>query len=143
MKKSIQIHPDMMEPYVCSEIYSSTMLMGEDIVGEPAINLNQGVLKPYSRLPGNRHNGAEVYYVVECGEGAEVVTGTCEEGDEETHYKVKARDIIFIPAGVYHWINNKNCDAPFIVMTIWPKQEQNDVYYARKDAWGTSCRFAR
>ena len=53
MKKSTFINADMLEPLVCDETYSSKMLMGEDLVGEPAINMNIGTLQPYTRLPGN------------------------------------------------------------------------------------------
>ena len=31
-------------------------------------------------------------------------------------------------------------DAPFVLFTLWPKQEQNGVFFARLKAWGTSVR---
>ena len=141
MKKSTFISADMLKPYVCNEAYSSIMLMGEDLVGEPAININQGTLQPHTRLGGGHHEEAEIYFVVNCQEGAEVVTGTGEEGDEEIHYRVKPGDVIFIPGGVHHWIDNRRCDKVFIIMTLWPKQEQNEMYHIRLDDWGTSYIF--
>ena len=141
MKKSTFINAEMLEPYICDETYSSKMLMGEDLVGEPAVNMNVGSLKPHSRLPGGHHDDAEIYYIVDCEQGAEVVTGTGNDGDDEIHYKVKAGDVIFIPGGVHHWIDNRNCGSPFIIMTIWPKQEQNGIYHTRKKEWGTSFKF--
>jgi len=141
MKKSTFINADMLEPFVCDETYSSKMLLGEDLVGEPAINLNQGTLKAHTRLAGGHHDEAEIYYVVDCQEGAEVVTGTGADGDEEIHYKVKAGDVIFIPGGVHHWIDNRKCDEPFVIMTMWPRQEQNGIYAVRKKEWGTSFKF--
>lgn len=143
MKKSTFISEDMLEPYVCNEAYSSVMLMGEELVGEPAINMNCGTLQPHTRLGGGSHEKAEIYYVVSCQEGAEVVTGTGKEGDEEIHYKVKAGDTIFIPGGVFHWIDNRNCDEVFKIMTLWPKQELNDMYFVRREAWGTSFRYKK
>ena len=140
-KKSTFINTDMLEPFIVDDKYSSKMLMGEDLVGEPAINMNVGTLKAGARLAGGSHSEAEIYYVVDCGQGAKVVTGTGKDGDEEIRYKVKAGDTIFIPGGVYHWIDNSPCNAPFIIMTIWPRQEQNGVYHERKKAWGTSFRF--
>jgi mannose-6-phosphate isomerase-like protein (cupin superfamily) len=144
MKKCTFINADMLEPYVFEipgGVYSSKMLMGEDIVGEPAIHLNQGVLEPHTRMSGDHHEDAEVYYVIDCQEGAEVVTGTNKDGDEEVHYKVKAGDVLYIPGGVHHWIDNRKCDRPFIIITIWLKQEQNCTYFARKKDWGTSIKF--
>ena len=141
MQKSVLINADMLEPYICDEAYTSKMIMGEDLVGEPAINLNQGTLQPHTKLPGGHHENAEIYYVVDCQAGAEVVTGTGKNGDEEIRYQVKAGDVIFIPGGVHHWIDNRKCDQPFIIMTIWPSQEQNGVYFTRKKDWGTSYRF--
>jgi len=137
-KKSTFINTDMLEPLVCSPEYSSIMLMGADLVGEPAINMNRGTLQPHTRLGGGSHDGAEIYYVVSCGEGAEVVTG---QGEEEVHYKVKAGDTIFIPAGLFHWIDNRMCDETFEIMTLWPKQEDNDVYFVRQEKWGTNFKF--
>ena len=109
----------------------------------PTINLNQGDLAPGTRLPGGRHEKAEIYYVVKCQEGAEVITGTNEPGDEEIHYKVKPNDIIYIPGGVFHWIDNRMCDEPFTVTTMWPKQEDNEMYHVRFNDWGTSFRFKK
>jgi len=143
MKKSTFINADMLEPFVCDETYSSKMLMGEDLVCEPAINMNIGTLQPYTRLPGSHHEKAEVYYVVGCEPGAEVVTGTGKDGDEEIHYRVKAGDVIHIPGGVHHWIDNRQCGGVFTIMTIWPQQEQNGLYFARKKAWGESFRFKK
>lgn len=137
-KKSTFINTDMLEPLVCSPEYSSIMLMGEDLVGEPAININRGTLQPGTRLGGGTHEKAEIYYVVSCGEGAEVVTGT---GEDEVHYKVKAGDTVFIPGGVFHWVDNRMCDITFELMTLWPRQEDNDVYFVRQKKWGTNFKF--
>ncbi len=141
MKKSTFINADMLEPFVCDETYSSVMLMGDELVGEPVINMNQGTIQPHQRLAGGHHDLAEIYYVVNCQPGAEVVTGTGKDGDEEIHYKVKPGDTIFIPAGVHHWIDNRPCDMAFTIMTLWPRQEQNDLYHKRLAKWGTSFRF--
>lgn len=143
MKKSMLINADMLEPYVCAKHYSSIMLMGEELVGEPVINMNLGILQPHTRLGGGHHDQSEIYYVVNCQQGAEVVTGTGQDGDEEIHYKVKPGDTIFIPGGVHHWIDNRPCDEIFTIMTLWPNQEQNDMYLQRLNAWGTSFKFKK
>ena len=141
MKKSTFINTDMLEPFVCNEAYTSINLMGRDLVGEAAINMNRGTLQPHTRLGGGTHNNAEIYYVVSCQDGAEIVTGRDEEGDEEIRYRVKAGDTVFIPADVFHWIDNRACDEPFELLTLWPCQEQNDMYFVRQQEWGTNYRF--
>lgn len=137
-KKATYINMDMLEPLECSDVYSSTMLMGDDLVGESAINMNRGTLKAGARLPGGVHEKAEIYYVVDCQEGAEVVTG---QGEEEVRHKVKPGDTIFIPGGCFHWIDNQMCDKNFEIMTLWPHQEDNEVYFVRKEKWGTNFKF--
>ena len=32
-------------------------------------------------------------------------------------------------------------DEPFVLFTLWPKQEQNGVYFVRQKAWGTSVKL--
>ena len=139
-KKATFINKDMLEPYVCDENYTSIMVMGDELVGEHCINLNQGIVKGGGRLPGAAHEKAELYYIVKCDEGAEVVTGL---GDEEVHHKVKANDIMYIPGGCHHWINNTMCEGEFIIMTMWPDQADNECYHARLKDWGTSFRFKK
>ena len=141
MKKSTLINTDMLESFVYDEVYTTTMLMGEDLVGEPAVNVNKGTLKPHTRLNGNRHEEAEIYYILDCQQGAEVVTGTGQEGDKEIRRKVKAGDVVFIPGGVHHWIDNRECDKPFSLIAIFSRQEQNGLYHARKKEWGTAFKF--
>lgn len=33
------------------------------------------------------------------------------------------------------------CDETFELMTLWPRQEDNDVYFVRKEKWGTNFKF--
>lgn len=139
-KKATFINMDMLEPFVIDDNYTSIMVMGDELVGEHCINLNQGIVKPGGRLPGAAHEKAEMYYIVKCGEGAEVVTG---KDDEEVRYKVKANDIIYIPGGCHHWIDNTRCDEEFIIMTMWPNQEDNGCYHTRLAAWGTSFKLKK
>lgn len=141
MKKSTFINEEMLEPYVCNEIYSSTMILGDELVGEPCININRGNIAAHQRLGGGVHEKAEIYYVVDCAPGAEIVTGTGRDGDEEIHYKVKAGDTVFIPGGVFHWVDNRMCSEVFKLMTIWPNQELNEMYFSRLENWGTSFKF--
>ena len=139
MKKAIKVNADMLEAYKSGNVYASTMLMGEELTGEPGtINVNHGVVSPHERLGGGVHEDAELYFVFKCGEGAAVVMG---EGEEETRYEVKPGDLMYIPGGLLHWIDNRACDEEFVIITLWPRQEQNEMYFVRKEAWGNCFRF--
>ena len=49
-------------------------------------------------------------------------------------------DFIVIPPHVYHWIDNTNGKRPYRILTFWPRQEQNGMFFVREKAWGTSVR---
>ena len=137
--KSVFINADMLEPYVTGPDYQSIMVMGDELVGEHCINCNIGKVAPHGRLAGAHHEKAELYYIVDCAPGAKVVTGKAEDGNEIV-YDVKPQDFIYIPGGLHHWIDNRDCDEKFIIMTMWPDQEQNGMYFKRLKEWGTSFR---
>ena len=54
---------------------------------------------------------------------------------------VKPGDIIIIPPHVYHWIDNTMNQADFKLFTLWGRQEENETYFVRKNAWGTSMKY--
>lgn len=69
---------------------------------------------------------------------------SCENADvwlDDDRIPVKNGDIIVIPPHVFHWIDNRRSSKPFVLFTLWPKQEQNGVYFSRKEAWGTSVAY--
>jgi len=141
--KSVYVNADMLEPYVTGPNYQSVMVMGDELVGEHCINCNIGTVAPGGRLAGAHHEKAELYYVVSCAEkDAKVATGKPEDGNEKI-YDVKTGDFIYIPGGLHHWIDNTRCDVPFVIMTMWPDQEQNGMYFKRLKEWGTSFKFKK
>jgi mannose-6-phosphate isomerase-like protein (cupin superfamily) len=81
---------------------------------------------------GGVHEDTEIYYILE-GAGDVVL--------DDVPIPVKPGDMIVIPGGVHHWIDNRKSDKPFRLFTFWPKQEQNGVYFERLKAWGTSVRY--
>jgi mannose-6-phosphate isomerase-like protein (cupin superfamily) len=129
------VNAENVKPFVCDDVYSSKMLTGNEMAGQPVININEGTLKPGGTTMGDGRGGVheetEIYYIIE-GEGFVVL--------DDVPVPVKAEDIIVIPGGVYHWIDNRNSDKPFRLFTFWPKQEQNGVYFERLKTWGTSVR---
>ncbi len=133
MKKWRLVNSENVKPFVCDDTYSSKMLTGDEMAGMQIININEGTLKPGCRTEGGAHDETEIYYMVSC-ENADVWL-------DDDCIPVKNGDIIVIPPHVFHWIDNTRSSKPFVLFTLWPKQEQNGVYFARKEAWGTSVAY--
>lgn len=134
MKKKnwVMVNAENIVPFVCDDVYSSKLLTGDEMAGMPIININEGTLKGRSRTHGAAHEETEIYYIIE---GSGIVWL------DEDAIPVKPGDIIVIPPQVFHWIDNTMNEAPFKLFTFWPNQEQNIVYFSRKDAWGTSMKY--
>ncbi len=126
------VNAENVEPFVCDETYSSKQLTGDEMAGFGVININEGTLKGGCRTAGGVHEDAEIYYITE-GKGQLWLDEDCLE--------VKPGDIIVIPPGVFHWIDNRMNEEAFKLFTLWPKQEQNGVYFERMKAWGTSVKY--
>lgn len=129
-----KVNADELVGFECGDVYTSKLLTGDEMAGQPVININQGTLKPFSRTAGGVHEKTEIYYMVDVGEGSLVVL------DDEA-VAVKNGDIIVIPGGVFHWIDNRNCEKPFILFTLWPNQAENEVYHLRLKEWGVSMKY--
>lgn len=117
-------------------VYSSRLLTGNEMAGCPVVNINDGVLAPYSRTAGAAHEDIEIYYMLDVGENCTVVL-------DDKAIPVRNNDIIVIPAGVSHWIDNTQCEKPFRLLTIWDRQELNETYHHRHEAWGKDMRYIK
>ena len=134
MAKWVKVHSNELVEYRSGETYSSKLLTGDEMAGHHVVNINEGTLAPFSRTAGAAHEDTEIYYMVDVAEGSKVVL------DDEP-IPVKNGDIIIIPGGVFHWIDNLNCDKPFVLFTVWPDERQNNVYHKRMAAWGKSMKY--
>jgi len=123
------IHSSRVRPFVCDAAYSSKMLLDDAVAGTEAINVNEGTLKGGGRTGGGVHTENEIYYVVQ-GEAV------LHLGDEL--HDIRAGDLIFIPAGVFHSLDNKSPTDDFVLLTLWQRAEFNEVWHARLKAWGTT-----
>lgn len=129
------VNSENVVPYVCDDTYSSKMLTGDEMAGRQVININEGTLKAGCRTAGDAHEEQEIYYMVDCDKDTYVWM-------DDDRIPVKNGDIIVIPPHVFHWIDNTKGTKPFVLFTFWPKQEQNGVYFVRKEAWGgTSVKY--
>ena len=126
------VNAENVVPYVCDETYSSKQLTGDEMAGFPVININEGTLKGGCRTSGGVHEDTEIYYIVEgCG-----ILWL-----DDDSIPVKSGDVIIIPPNVWHWIDNTMNKEDFKLFTLWANQEQNETYFVRKSAWGTSVKF--
>lgn len=128
------VNSENVVPYVCGPEYSSRMLVGDEMAGCPVININEGTLAPHMRLTGAAHEETEIYYVAKCKPGC------CYVGLDDDRLLVKNGDFIVIPGGVFHYIDNTESDEEFKIITFWPRQEQNELFFTRFNAWGTSVK---
>ncbi len=71
----------------------------------------------------------EIYYIVS-GKGDVWLNDNC--------LHVKAGDVIVIPPGVHHWIDNQMNKESFVLHTYWHRQEENGTYHRRIKEWGTA-----
>lgn len=136
MANWVKINADEVEPFRTGPVYESRQLTGHEMAGAPVININEGRLKPFSRTGGAAHEKTEIYYMVSVGPETFVVL-------DDNPVPVRNGDLIVIPGGTFHWIDNRASDIPFVLFTFWPDERENDVYFKRLAAWGTSMRYVR
>ncbi len=113
--------------------YKSRMLTGDEMAGMPIININHGTLDAGGRTAGGAHEDTEIYYIIDCDPDTYVWL-------DDDCLPTKPGDVIVIPPHVFHWIDNTKGTKPYTIFTFWPKQEQNEMYFVRKEAWGTSVK---
>jgi quercetin dioxygenase-like cupin family protein len=130
MAEWIHVNAENLEPFspVPGGDYSSKLLTGGQLAGSDIININEGTLAGGGRTAGGAHEKTEIYYIVR-GTGDVWLDSDC--------VHVKPGDVIVIPPGVFHWIDNRMNTEPFVLHTYWHRQEDNGMYYSRLEAWGT------
>jgi len=129
LKKGKVINSWEVKPYVVDHNYSSKMLMDDTVAGGKSIHVNEGTLKGGCRTPGDAHTATELYYTLK---GEAVLT----LGEEKTD--IKPGSLVYIPAGVFHALENKSQTEDFILLTLWEDAKDNELYHARIKAWGKS-----
>jgi uncharacterized cupin superfamily protein len=129
MTKGKIIHSDKVKPFVCDPSYSSKMLLDDFVAGVEAINVNEGPLKGGGKTGGGIHDENEIYYVVK-GEATLHLDDEC--------FDISPGSLVFIPGGVFHSLENKSATQDFVLLTLWQRATDNEVWHARVKAWGTS-----
>ena len=129
MKKGKVINSWEVKSFVLDNTYSSKMLMDNIVAGGKSIQINEGTLKAGCSTPGGTHPVTEIYYVVK----GEAVLHLGEELID-----IKPGSVVYIPAGVFHALDNKSQTDDFVLLTFWEDANDNEVYHERIKAWGTS-----
>ncbi len=119
-------------PMHCGEVYDSRMILDHLVTGrDGVIQVNHGTVMPRGALGGDIHEEDEIYYILS-GHGKLRL-------DDEIA-EIHPDQIIFIPAGVFHALDNSESDEPMRILTLWKDYRFNDAWAARMKLWGTSFR---
>ena len=129
MKKGKVINSWEVKSFVVDHTYSSKMLMDNIVAGGKSIHINEGTLKAGCSTPGGTHTATEIYYIVK----GEAVLHLGEELID-----IKPGSVVYIPAGVFHALDNKSQTDDFVLLTFWEDANDNEVYHERIKAWGKS-----
>jgi mannose-6-phosphate isomerase-like protein (cupin superfamily) len=133
MEKYKVFRPEEIKPFVMGD-YQSRVLLDNFMAGEKCVNVNHGVFAPggSNGKPGEKgaaHEKAEVYFGVS-GEADVYLDG------EPTY--ITQGTLIYIPGGVGHFVVNRSQTEPFVLITIWGDEKDNETHAERVKAWGTS-----
>ena len=119
-------------PMHCGDCYDSRMILDHVVTGrDGVIQVNHGTTMPGYALDGAAHEEDEIYYILS-GHGKLRL-------DDEI-IDVYPNQIIFIPAGVFHALDNRESKEPLEILTLWKDYRFNDAYEARMKLWGKSFR---
>lgn len=139
MSKGTIIRPSKVKPYMCNDSYTSYMLLDHTNSNAANIHINKGVLKKgASLLPSSKHGkpGQD-----ENNETYIMLKGSCKLELDGQVLDLEPGDIVFIPAGTYHGLDNRQGEEDVELLTIWSKVPTpgiNTAYDMRLKEWGKS-----
>ena len=132
MKKlpPLVVDANKVKPLSFGESYDSRMILDHEITGrDNVIQINHGTVKPGFALGGGVHEEDEIYYILS-GKGKLQL-------DDEI-VDVHADQVIFIPAGCFHALDNRESDEEMKILTFWRDYRFNEAYEERVKQWGKS-----
>lgn len=137
MSRGMIIRPEKVKPYVCSEDYVSRLLLDHTNTETKNFQINMGVVSPGAALlPTSKHgeigerNNDEIYIILK---------GSCKLEMDGEVFSIKEDDIVFIPAGIYHGLDNREGTEQVKLLTIWGGlPNENHLYTQRVQEWGKS-----
>ena len=118
------------KPLIFGKEYESRMILDHVITGrDDVIQINHGTVKAGYALGGGIHEEDEIYYILS-GKGKLQL-------DEEI-IDVAGGQVVFIPAGCFHALDNSQSDEDMCILTFWRDWRYNDAYETRVKLWGKS-----
>ena len=134
MAKGTVIKASEVKAFVVDETYTSKMLIDKTNSATKSVQINQGFISPGSKHADHAHQPPydEVYLIMK-GQATVRLDGV--------EYETSAGDVIFIPGGTMHALENKSQTEELVIFTVWsqhPGQGANPVYDQRLAAWGKS-----
>lgn len=112
------------------EEYDSRMILDHVITGrDNVIQINHGTVKAGFALGGAAHEEDEIYYIL---------SGKGKLRLDDKIVDVYADQVIFIPAGCFHALDNSNSSEDLKILTFWRDYRFNEAYEERIRQWGKS-----
>ena len=122
------------KPLVFGKEYESRMILDHVITGrDDVIQINHGTVKAGFALGGAAHEEDEIYYILS-GKGKLKL--------DDQVIDVVPDQVIFIPAGCFHALDNSESEEDLRILTFWRDWRFNDAYEERIRQWGTSFKLA-
>lgn len=136
--KWAHIRPSQVKPFVCSDAYISRMLLDHTNSDAKKVHINHGTVKAGTDLlppsshgkPGEGHD--ETYVMLK---------GKCRLQINDEWLDLEPMDVVFIPGGTPHGLDNKAGTEDVELLTIWagvPPRGINSAYDVRMEKWGKS-----
>lgn len=126
----LQVEVKKVKPLIFGKEYESRMILDHVITGrEDVIQINHGTVKAGYALGGATHEEDEIYYILSGH-------GKLKLNDDVVD--VSANQVIFIPAGCFHALDNRDSDEDLCILTFWRDWRFNDAYETRLKLWGKS-----
>ena len=126
----LQVDVSKVRPLIFGEEYESRMILDHEITGrDDVIQINHGTVKAGYALGGASHEEDEIYYILS-GKGKLQL--------DDKIIEIAADQVVFIPAGCFHALDNRESKEDMCILTFWRDWRYNDAYEARIKLWGKS-----
>ena len=126
----LQVDVKNVKPLVFGESYESRMILDHVITGrDDVIQINHGTVKAGYALGGAAHEEDEIYYILS-GKGKLQL--------DDKIVEIAQGQVIFIPAGCFHALDNRESEEDLCILTFWRDFRFNDAYETRLKLWGKS-----
>ena len=128
--KALSVKVDNVKALELGGVYKSKMILDHVITGrDGVIQMNHGTVAPGVKLSGDLHEQDEIYYIL---------SGNGKLQLDDEMIDVAANQVVFIPAGVFHRLDNTESKEELTLLTMWKDYRYNDTYEYRVKQWGKS-----